>query len=83
MKVFSYSRTHIPLPDGAFIANGCAVDRSDYIGKTGYLCKLRFDVCLVYCIIRKPYIGYLGEMRMIPFKTAGMARLRALYIIYH
>ena len=54
--------------------NGCAVDRSDYIGKTGYLCKLRFDVCLVCCIIWKPYIGYLAEMRMIPFKTAGMAQ---------
>ena len=58
---------HVPL-----YSNMCAVDRSDYIGKTGYHCKLPFDVCLFNGIIWKPYID---EMRMIPFKTAGMAQL--------
>ena len=60
--------------------NVCAVDCPDYIRKTGYLCKLRFDVCLVYCIIW--YRIYLAEMRLIPFKTAEMARLRAPWLIF-
>ena len=50
MKVFPIHVRIFPFRWRLY-CNVCAVDRSDYIGKTGYLCKLRFDVCLVYCII--------------------------------
>ena len=66
MKVFPIHVRIFPFRWRLY-CNVCAVDRSDHIGKTGYLCKLCFDVCLIYCIIWKPYIGYLAEMLMIPF----------------
>ena len=50
----SYSRTHIPLQMAPLLQ--CVCSRSLRLHwENGYLCKLRFDVCLVYCIIWKPY----------------------------
>lgn len=47
-------------------SNVCAVNRPDYIRKTVYRCKLRFNVWLVNCIVWEPY---LVDMRMI---TTGL-----------
>ena len=33
-----------------------ALHRSDNLGKTGYRCRLRFDVSLVNCVLWEPYI---------------------------